>query len=141
MKYLALICCFSLAALPVSSACGEEALTLGQLNQPLRLTGADLQQLMTEASMSRTTSNGSIQRWSNDTDGSFVMSNSRLGAKPSTMRGTWHISDDRYCVIIEKKGGAEDWCRLVIKTTHGYYLAKSDKFPTEKVNEIGIKAK
>jgi hypothetical protein len=117
--------------------------------KPRTLTKDDLTQLLPGAKMSRVSANGNNIKWSNDSGGSFVASSDNMGGggtvigsgRPSTASGKWHISDDgRYCVMIEWRGvPTEEWCRYVLETTDGYYMAKSTKVGNETVFKLGIK--
>lgn len=109
---------------------------------PVTLTKAELQQLLPGAKMARVSANGSNQAWSNDSDGTMVVySDNRMfsGARSSTS-SKWHISEDgRYCVLIPwKRVATEEWCRFVIKTSDGYYLAKAHDLGDEKVFKFDI---
>jgi hypothetical protein len=127
-------------------ALGQQAAVLRDLesNSPITLTKADLHELMSNAKMSRIIANGNLHIWTNDPDGTFIVSSDSraTSGRPATGRGKWHISEDgRYCILIEwpRAGGAEDWCRLVIKTTDGYYTTRSVKSGTEKVYKIEVR--
>ena len=106
------------------------------------LTKDELNQLLPNAKMSRTTAKGNTNFWSNDPSGSFVISsdNKDRGGAHSTARGKWHISDDgRYCVLIEWKSvPTEEWCRYIVKSGAEYYATRSDKTGTEKVYKLSI---
>jgi len=110
--------------------------------QPHTLSAQELQQLMPGAAVRRVNEKGNSQGWTNGADGSFVASsdNRATSGRASTAPGKWHITDDgRYCVLIEwKHTDAEEWCRAVIKTSDGYYAAKSDRLGTEKVYRLEI---
>ena len=113
--------------------------------QPRTLSRDELQQLLPGAGIRRVNAKGNSQSWSNDAGGSFVASSDNRAAsgRNSTASGKWHLSDDgRYCIMIEwKTVETEEWCRFVIKTTEGYYTAKSDKTGTEKVYKLDISGK
>ena len=113
--------------------------------QPHTLSRDELQQLLPGAGIRRVNAKGNSQSWSNDAGGSFVASSDNRAAsgRNSTASGKWHLSDDgRYCIMIEwKTVETEEWCRFVIKTTEGYYTAKSDKTGTEKVYKLEIAGK
>ena len=113
--------------------------------QPHTLSRDELQQLLPGAGIRRVNAKGNSQSWSNDAGGSFVASSDNRAAsgRNSTAPGKWHLSDDgRYCIMIEwKTVETEEWCRFVIKTTEGYYTAKSDKTGTEKVYKLDISGK
>ncbi len=115
---------------------------------PQKLSLEDLQKLLPGAKMSRLTNSGNTNRWTNDTDGTFIISSdnrSSTGAYGasynSTAPGKWHISEDgRYCVLIDwKRVDTEEWCRYIYQTSLGYYATKSDKTGTERVYRLEIK--
>ena len=108
---------------------------------PVTLSKTDLAGLLPNAKVTRIIANGNKHIWTNDSDGTFIVSsdNRATNGHTSTGQGKWHLSDDgRYCVLIEWRGHAEDWCRFVIKTDDGYYTAKSVKVGTEKVYKLEI---
>ena len=122
---------------------------LAPLN-PRKLSKEDLQQLMPGAKVSRLAASGNTHIWTNDPDGSFIVSSDNrnlpgggnvMGARGSTTRGKWHISDDgRYCVLIEWKSvPTEEWCRYFFVVPDGtYYATKSDATPTEQLSKFQI---
>jgi hypothetical protein len=109
---------------------------------PVTLTKAELQQLLPGAKMARVSANGSNQSWSNDSDGTMIVhsDNRMFSSGRTTTSSKWHISDDgRYCVLIPwKRVATEEWCRFVIKTSSGYFLAKSASLGDEKVFKFDI---
>lgn len=117
---------------------------------PRKLAKEDLQQLMPGAKLSRVATSGNTHIWTNDPDGTFIVSsdnrntpggNSLTGARASTTRGKWHVSDDgRYCVLIDwKSTPTEEWCRYFFVVPDGsYYATKSDQNPTEKVYKFQV---
>jgi hypothetical protein len=116
---------------------------------PQKLSKEQLDQLLPGAKMHRVVaSTGSNHFWTNDADGTFVISSdnkSGVGGRITnrsgvTEPGKWHIAPDgRYCVTIEwKRVPTEDWCRYVFKTSDGYYLTKSESNRAEKVYRIDI---
>ncbi len=139
---------FALAALAGVAAADGPAI-FGDLD-PLHaetLSKDQLDQLMPGAKMKRVAaSNGSTNFWTNDPDGTMAVSSDAKGVTHSVMysgataRGTWHVAPDgRYCINIEwKVVPTEDWCRLVIKTSDGYYLTRSVKSRDEKVYRVWI---
>jgi hypothetical protein len=112
------------------------------LQSPVALSKAELQQLMQGAKISRVSAKGSNQTWSNDSDGTMIVhsDNRMFSAGRSSTASKWHISDDgRYCVLIPWKNvETEEWCRFVVKTSDGYYTAKSVEVGTEKVYRVDI---
>lgn len=139
--------CFCLLV-PAATA-QEAALTVRDLDgkNPKKLALEELNQLLPGAKMSRLTKSGWQHNWTNEAGGAFIVSaaNRNPGAMRSTASsassGKWHISNDgRYCILIEWKAyPTEEWCRYVIQTSEGYYLAKSDAVKTEAVYKIDIK--
>jgi uncharacterized protein DUF995 len=136
---------FSQAAMP------QQAQVLRDLDpmNPKKLTKEELQQLMPGAKMSRLSASGNTHIWTNEPDGSFIVSSDNrnlpgggnvMGARGSTAQGKWHISDDgRYCVLIEWKSvNTEEWCRYFFQTSDGYYAVKTDQNQTEKVSKFQI---
>jgi Protein of unknown function (DUF995) len=130
--------------LATSLAHGEPAVVVRDLEalSPVTLTKDELQALLPNAKMGRTAANGNEHLWTNETGGRFIISTNnraRMG-KPTTAPGTWQISDDgRYCVLIEWRGvDTEEWCRFIVKTSDGYYAARSTKTGTEKVYKLDI---
>jgi hypothetical protein len=123
---------------------------LGDLDplSPEKLTKEQLEQLLPGAKMSRIAKAGSTHFWTNDPDGTLIIStDNKAGINRSITNrtgiarpGTWHISPDgRYCVTVEWKTiDTEDWCRYMFKTSEGYFAAKSDKTRTEKVYRFWI---
>src|SRR5574338_631757 len=119
-------------------------------SHPRKLAKEDLQQLMPGAKLSRVAASGNTHILTNDPDGTFIVSsdnrntpggNSLTGARASTTRGKWHVSDDgRYCVLIDwKSTPTEEWCRYFFVVPDGsYYATKSDQNPTEKVYKFQI---
>ena len=145
---LAVLAAAVLVASPVRAQQPELLGDLAPLS-PKKLSRDDLQQLLPGAEMSRISQRGNTNRWTNDADGTFVISNDKKNAsgvslmaqRGATRPGKWHISDDgRYGVLIEWKNvDTEEWCRYIFQTTGGYYATKSDAMPTEKVYKLEIK--
>ena len=139
---------FALAGLAGVAAADGPAI-FGDLDplHPETLSKDQLDQLMPGAKMSRVAPSGSTNIWTNAPDGTMAVSTDlKSGVIHSVMysgataRGTWHIAPEgRYCINIDwKLVPTEDWCRLVIKTSDGYYLARSVKSRDEKVYRISI---
>jgi hypothetical protein len=126
-------------------ALSQQPQVLGDLasKQPAKLSRDDLQKLLPGASMSRTTGGGSTQFWTNEASGTFIISTDG-GSTPGRRQrgsgqGTWRIDDQgRYCVVLNWAAAKEDWCRVVIRTSDGYYLALAGKRKTEKILKIDI---
>jgi hypothetical protein len=140
------------AGLFCMGAAAEPPAVFGDLEpmHPNKLSKDQLEQLLPGSKMSRKASTGSTHNWTNERDGTTVVSTDNRGrigtsslATPSTSPGTWHISPDgRYCVTIEwRKSPTEDWCRYVFETPDGYYSSKSDRDRSEKVYRLEIGGK
>ena len=138
-------------ALFAQAALSQQPQLLGDLAplNPKILSKDELQQLMPGAKLSRVSASGNTHIWTNEPDGSFIVSSDNrnlpsggnvMGTRGSSAPGKWHISDDgRYCVLIEWRSvNSEEWCRYVFQTSDGYYATKSDKTPTEKVFRFQI---
>jgi hypothetical protein len=107
------------------------------------LSQEDLNQLIPKSTFSRVSAAGNTQIWTNDVDGTFIVSSNNIMSKtgiPSTAPGKWHISEDgRYCVLIEwKTVTTEEWCRYLIKSGDSYFATKSVKTGTEKVYKLKV---
>jgi hypothetical protein len=132
------------ASLPLS-VLADTAATVRDLQSqgPVVLTKDEVKQLMRGAKLSRVSARGNDHSWSHDDDGTMVVhSDNRMTAGTrSQVASKWHISDDgRYCVLIPwKQIPAEEWCRYVIKTSEGYYMAKSVDTGAEKVFKFDIR--
>jgi hypothetical protein len=116
---------------------------------PRTLTKEEVTQLLPGAKMSRTNPRGDLISWKNEPGGSFIANHNTSGRggaaraqrSGGSAPGKWHLSDDgRYCVMIEWQGTpTEEWCRFVIQTSDGYYMAKSTTMGTEIAHKIEIK--
>ena len=139
----ALLCAVSLPAL------SQQAATFRDLEpmQPTVLSKEELQQLLPGAKISRLNARGNTNAWTNEAGGDFIARSNNAttsaGGRTSSVPGKWHISDDgRYCVLIEWRGAdTEEWCRFIVKTTDGYYAARSTSVGTERVYKLDIRGK
>jgi hypothetical protein len=137
----------ALTAVACTTALAQAPAVLRDLDAAGRVTLSkeELGQLLPGASMSRVSAKGNTHFWTNDSDGTFIISsdNRDRGKGSSTARGKWNISDDgRYCVLIEwKTVETEEWCRYIIRVGSDYYGTKSDKTGTEKVYKLEISKK
>lgn len=140
----------------LATACGlamsqPQGLTLRDLadKNPHTLSKDEVMQLMPGAKVSRTNPRGDLLSWRNEPGGSFIATLDASGrGQPARAQraggsapGKWHISDDgRYCVMIEWKAmPTEEWCRFVIQTSDGYYMAKSTTVGTEIAHKYEIR--
>lgn len=136
-----LVCLIGLAPVP---AFAQEVEVVRDLDAAGRvtLTRDELQLLLPGATMGRTSPRGYAQFWTNDPDGSFIISSDSRDKRKrvATAAGKWHISDDgRYCVLIEwNTMPAEEWCRYILKAGDAFYATRSDKTGTEKVYKLSI---
>jgi hypothetical protein len=142
--------CAALSCATMAAVAQPQELVLRDLEgkSPRKMSKDEVTQLMTGAKMARISSRGNQHYWTNDANGSFVISSDNQGAgavvrtqgRPTTALGKWQISDDgRYCVLIEWKGvPTEEWCRFVFETSDGYYMAKSDSVGTDRVHKFEI---
>lgn len=142
----------AIACLVTTPVRADDPSILGDLDSlsPEKLSKADLEKLLTNAKMSRIAATGSTHIWTNDADGTFIVStnnkaglggsNTMASTRTFTAPGKWHVSDDgRYCVKIQWKGVKdEDWCRFVFRTSQGYFATKSDQDKSAKVYKLVI---
>lgn len=104
------------AVLACTLAWAQDNLVLRDLDGAVVLTKEELQLLLPGASMARITLKGNEHLWKNEPGGSFIVSSDNRGTSGprSSAQGKWQISDDgRYCVLMEWKTGAEEWCRYL----------------------------
>jgi hypothetical protein len=134
---------FALIAAP--SLAPAQEVQLGELGSknPRKLSKEELEQLLPGAAMSRVSQRGSTHRWTNEADGSLIVSTDNAGVGPhaaSSTHGKWRVSDDgRLCVTIEwRMLPTEDWCRFVYETSDGYWSARSET-PTDKAYRLNIR--
>lgn len=99
----------------------------------VKLSKEELEQLIPGTKAAYVIKQGSTHRWINEPDGKFVASTdakaiNATGATGSSARGTWHISDEgKYCISIDWKREAENWCRFVYRTAdNAYYMTNTD---------------
>ncbi len=103
------------------------------------LTRQELLDLLPGTQAEYLTKGGSLHRWKNEQDGTFVASTdnkkygSALGTQSVTAAGTWRVDDrGKYCVSIEWKREPESWCARILRTADGaYYLNTVD--PARKI--------
>jgi len=135
---------FVLCAMLLLPAAGiAQEMTMADLNNPQKLAGDELRQLLTGAKVKNMTRQGSTRYWNNDPDGKFTASTDSQGYKgrpttrPSSGAGSWHISPlDQYCVTIEWKTTAENWCYFVFKSGDKFYGATKQSDPSARVVEF-----
>jgi hypothetical protein len=145
--------CLLVGAFALSGAVlADSPAVFGDLDplNPQKMSKEQLDQLLPGAKMSRVVpSTGSTHIWTNDADGTFIVStDNKSGMNSSitnrshgvTAPGKWHISPDaRYCITVEwKRSPTEDWCRYIFKTSGGYFMTKTESNRAEKVYRIDI---
>ncbi len=117
--------------LPFTTAYAQE--------EGVKLSKEELQALLPNTEVMHVSKAGSVRRWKNEPDGAFVASTTNakygsvLGTQGGSARGTWRINDEgKYCVQIDWKREAEDWCAWLVKAADGsYYLNRVD--PARKI--------
>jgi len=88
----------------------------------------DLRQLLPGAKVKSLTRTGSSRYWENSTDGKFIASSDGLGStrRGGQAYGTWHVGDDgTYCVTLEWRRSAEQWCAYLFKVGDKYFGVRS----------------
>lgn len=149
MQRTVLPCAALIALLAASVPSRAQELSFGELEsrQPHRLSREELQQLWPGAAVSRVSARGNTHRWTNEADGSFIVSTDGAGVGPraaSSTHGKWSVSEDgRLCVTIEwRLLPTEDWCRYVFQTGDGYYTTRSESPAAgDKVFRLDIRKK
>jgi hypothetical protein len=104
-----------------------------------KISGDELRALVTGAKVTHVNRYGSVRRWTDDPDGTFVASTSNqkhggaLTGSSYTGQGKWLINDDgKFCIEIDWKRDDEKWCATIVKGEDGiYYLGKVD--PARKI--------
>lgn len=102
---------------------------------PVRMSRDELLAFIPGTEVSHVNRFGSQRRWTNGADGKFVASsdNKRFGnstgSSNASAPGTWRISDDgRYCISIDWRREAENWCSYIVKGADGqFYLGTVDE--------------
>jgi hypothetical protein len=131
------------AALAAGTAAAQTPMTLKDLEAKAarRLERDELLQLMTGAKITRAGRDNSFLRWTQESDGSFlVSSDSRTAGRGIVQaKGTWRVDDaGQWCVVIQWNTIPEDnWCNPVYTTSDGYYAALRDA-PTAQVRKYEI---
>lgn len=104
-----------------------------------KLTAEELKALLPGTKVTHHSKEGSLRRWTNNSDGNFVASSdnkkfgSALGTSSRSAPGTWRVSDEgKYCIAIEWGRVSENWCAFVLKTAGGeFYLNEVE--PSRKI--------
>lgn len=122
-----------------------QEMTMADLKDPQKLTGDELRQVLTGAKVASKTRHGSSRFWTNNADGKFTASSDSQGYKgrPTTQgttgTGTWHISPiDQYCVTIEWRTTAENWCVFVFKSGDKFYVSSKQNDPSARAVEFSF---
>jgi hypothetical protein len=103
----------------------------------VKMTRAELLSFLPGTKVTHVNSGGSTRIWTNRPDGTLMASSDgkkyggAFGA-PGSSSGTWKVNDEgQFCISIDWKREAENWCSSILKTADGYYLAKVD--PRRKI--------
>jgi len=131
---------FVVCAMLLLPAAGiAQEMTMADLKNPQKLTGEELRQLLTGAKVKHLTRHGSARYWYNEPDGKFTASSDSQGYKgrpttsPTSGAGSWHISPiDQYCVTIEWRTTAENWCVFIFKSGDKFYGAAKQGDPSAR---------
>jgi len=135
---------FALCAmlLPASGGFAQEP-TMADLNNPQRVAGDELRQLLTGAKVTQKTRHGSTRHWYNNSDGKFTASSDAVGYKgrttayPTTGAGSWQVTpSDQYCVKINWKVVDENWCVVIYKSGDRFYGAARQDDPSARAIEF-----
>ena len=122
-----------------------QEMTMADVKNPQKLTGDELRQVLTGAKVASKTRHGSTRYWTNNPDGKFTASTDSLGYKGrptaagTTGAGAWHISPiDQYCVTIEWRTTAENWCVFVFKSGDKFYVSSKQNDPSARAVEFSF---
>jgi hypothetical protein len=133
---------FCTLLLHAAGAVAQE-MTMADVKNPQKLTGDELRQVLTGAKVTSKTRHGSTRHWYNNADGKFTASTDSQGyqgrptASPTTGTGSWHVSPlDQYCVTIEWKATAENWCVFVFKSGDKFYVSSRQNDPAARAVEF-----
>ncbi|MGH8701614.1 MAG: hypothetical protein ACREVR_10645 [Burkholderiales bacterium] len=120
-----------------------QEMTMAELKDAQKLAGEELRQVLTGAKVKNATRHGSTRYWNNSPDGKFTASSDAQGYKgrpttyPTTGAGSWHISPlDQYCVTIEWRTTAENWCLFVYKSGDKFYGTSRQRDPSARAVEF-----
>ena len=133
-------------ALLLQPAAGiAQALTVGDLKDPQKVTGDELRQVLTGAKVTSKTRHGSTRHWYNNSDGKFIASSDSRGYKgratayQTTGTGSWHVSPlDQYCVTIDWRAVDEKWCVFILKADGKFYGSARPNDPSARAVELGL---
>ncbi len=104
-----------------------------------RLSRDELLAFLPNAEVTSYSKAGSVRRWKNEPDGKFVASTDNkkyggpMGNSSATAAGTREVNEQgKYCIRIDWKREAEDWCAYIVMAADGnYYLNRVD--PARKI--------
>lgn len=117
----------------VAAPCFGQSLMLAEVaaTGAKPLTAAELREVVSGADTEFTLVNGSVRKWTNSPDGTFVASRTNGDVHRRSGRGTWSINDDAaYCLTFD--WGAmetESWCRRLYKVEDRYYAYSMEAKP------------
>jgi hypothetical protein len=95
-------------------------------NGGVKLSGADLNDLLPGAKVVSRTQAGSTRTWQNKLNGTLSASTDGRGFAGgknnyATAEGTWKVNENgRWCVSIKWPVSADDWCRVMYKVGNKY---------------------
>ena len=91
------------------------------------VSAAELRDRLPGAHVTNRLPNGSTRTWTNNPNGSLVLSTDARGVsesgstRPHFAEGTWRIENDAYCADIKWSRSEEHWCRRIYKVGDKYY--------------------
>ena len=129
------------AVVAAGPAWSAEPATLADLQAPVPLSRAEVQTLMSGATVSRVNDKGNTHRWTNEPGGEMVVSSdNRSDGKASTARARWSVDEQgRYCLQVHwKRGAAEDSCRYILRAGDRHFAVEALEPASRKLYPLEI---
>ena len=95
------------------------------------LSSSEVREVVSGAKTEFTGVNGSVRRWTNNPDGTFVASRDNGAVQRRSGRGTWSVNDDAALCLTFDWGAMEtdNWCRQLYRVDDRYYAYGLDPKP------------
>jgi len=134
-------CAVLLSAVSIAQA---ETLTLADIKarNGVLVSAEELPNLLTGAHVINHLPNGSTRLWTNNPNGSLVLSTDARGVsesgstRPHFAEGTWRIENRAYCANIKWFRTEEHWCRRLYAVGDKYYGVPVAGEPTSRAMEF-----
>lgn len=116
-------------AVALVAACFVSSLAIAD-EDAVKMTREELLSFLPGTKVIHMNSGGSTRIWTNNPDGTLMASSDgkkyggALGA-PGSSAGTWKVNEEgKFCISIDWRREAENWCSSILKAPDGYYLGK-----------------